>query len=56
MPNIEVNLLFIIAFNKREFLIYFDNQMIRIIDKKNERCRRTWLYKKRFLRINELQL
>ena len=32
--NIKVNLLFIIAFNKREFLIYFDNQIIRIINKR----------------------
>ena len=34
ISNIEINLLFIIVFNKREFLIYFDNQMIRIINKK----------------------
>ena len=34
ISNIRINLLFIIAFNKREFLIYFDNQIIRIINKK----------------------
>ena len=34
VSNIEINLLFIIVFNKCEFLIYFDNQIIRIIDKK----------------------
>ena len=32
--NIKINLLFIIAFNKRKFLIYFNNQIIRIINKK----------------------
>ena len=34
MSDIKVNLLFIIAFDKREFLIYFDNQIIRIINKR----------------------
>ena len=34
MPGINVNLLSIIALDRRGFLIYFENKKIRIIDKR----------------------
>ena len=34
MPGINVNLLSIIALDRRDFLIYFENKKIRIIDKR----------------------
>ena len=34
MPGINVNLLSIIALNRRGFLIYFENKKIRIIDER----------------------
>ena len=37
MLGINVNLLFIIVLNYRDFLIYFENKKIRIIDKKTSK-------------------